>query len=137
MIGALDISHSAVVAQRTRLDVIAGNLANAFTTRQQDGTIEPYRRRFVTLASQSLGGDSVGVRVTGVQADEADFPLRHNPGSPDAIREGPNAGYVRYPNVNVTLEYVDALEASRAYEANVAMMGVTRGMIQSALRLFA
>lgn len=136
MIGALEISRSALVAQRVRMDVIAGNMANAFTTRQDDGTIEPYRRRFVTLSAGD-GQGQAGVHVNSIEADPGEFQLKHDPGHPDALRGGPHAGYVRMPNVNVTLEYVDALAASRAYEANLAMMSTSRGMVQQALRLLA
>lgn len=136
MIRALDISSSAVIAQRTRLDVIAGNIANAQTTRQEDGTIAPYRRRFVTLMSGD-GQGGAGVHVDAVEHDPSPFRLKYDPGHPDRIRSGSATGYVQLPNVNTTLEYVDALEASRAYEANINMMNVTRGMIQQALRLLA
>jgi flagellar basal-body rod protein FlgC len=77
------------------------------------------------------------VHVESIERDCSDFKLRYAPGSPDAIPAGPLAGYVQLPNVNVTMEYVDALEASRAYEANVAMLNVTRNMLQQAIRLFA
>ena len=136
MIHTLDISRSATVAQRVRLDVIAGNLANSSTTRQADGTPIPYRRRFVTFLPGAEGGGP-GVRVDAVSEDPAPFQLKYDPGHPDAIPTGPQAGYVQLPNVSVTLEYVDAMTASRAYEANVAMMNVTRDMIEQSLRLFA
>ncbi|TWT42334.1 Flagellar basal-body rod protein FlgC [Phycisphaerae bacterium RAS1] len=136
MIRALDISSSAVSAQRIRLDVIAGNIANAQTTRQEDGTIAPYRRRFVTLMSGD-GQGGPGAHVDSVELDPSPFRLKYDPGHPDRIRSGPSTGYVQLPNVNTTLEYVDALEASRAYEANISMMNVTRGMVQQALRLLA
>ena len=136
MIGTLDITRSALVAQRTRLDVIAGNIANANATRQEDGTIEPYRRRFVTfMTGDGQGGP--GVHVDEICADPAPFRLRWAPQHPDSIRSGPQAGYVQLPNVNITMEYVDAMAASRAYEANVAMMNVTKNMVQQAIRLFA
>lgn len=136
MIGSLDITSSALAAQRARMDVIAGNMANAFSTHRDDGTPEPYRRRYVVFEPGTVAS-GVGVRVEGVYEDVSDYPLRHDPAHPDAIADGPLRGYVRMPNVNITLEYVDALEAARAYEANLAMMNLSRGMIQSALRLFA
>lgn len=132
MIGALDISGSALVAQRTRLDVIAANMANAFTTRQEDGRIEPYRRRMVSFASGD-GRGGPGVHVDALLLDDRPFELRYEPGHPDA---GPD-GYVRYPNVSLTQEYVDALEASRAYEFNVAVMEVTKAMLRRAINLWA
>jgi flagellar basal-body rod protein FlgC len=136
MIGTLDITNSALVAQRVRLDVIAGNMANAEVTRQEDGTVQPYRRRFVTfMAGDGQGG--AGVHVDEIGEDPSDFRWQYAPHHPDRVRFGPHADYVQLPNVNITMEYVDALEASRAYEANVAMLDVTKRMLQQAIRLFA
>lgn len=132
MIKALDISSSALVAQRARLDVIAGNIANADVTRQADGTPIPYRRRFVTFATGD-GHGGPGVQVAGVKEDLSPFRAKYDPGHEDADIHG----YVQLPNVSITMEYVDALAASRAYELNAAMLGVTRGMVQQAVRLFA
>lgn len=132
MISALDISRSALVAQRTRLDVIAGNIANAEVTQQEDGTIAPYRRRYVTFAAGDTRAGP-GVHVRAVEEDPRPFKLRYDPGHPHADA----GGYVRLPNVSITHEYVDALEASRAYEANASMMTVTREMIRQAIQLFA
>ncbi len=136
MIGALDISGSALTAQRTRLDILAGNIANAFTTGQDDGTIDPFRRRIVTFESgRSDGGP--GVRVAEVREDPSEPRLVWDPGHPHALREGPRAGYVQYPNVNLSMEYIDALEATRAYEANLAMMNLSRDMIRQAIQVLA
>lgn len=137
MIRALDISGSALVAQRTRLNIIAGNMANAFSTAQEDGRIVPYRRRVATFAADQAGGNGPGVHVAEILEDPSAFELRYDPGHPHALREGPDRGYVQYPNVNLTMEYVDALEASRAYEANIAVMNVGKTMIQQAIQLFA
>lgn len=136
MIRAIDTSGSALVAQRIRMDVIAGNMANAFTTAQADGTIGPYRRRVVTLASGAPDGGP-GVRVTDVRLDLSPPRMQYDPGHPHALTDGPWAGYVQYPNVNLTMEYIDALEASRAYEANLALLNVSRAMVQQAIGLLA
>ncbi len=132
MIRALDISGSALAAQRTRLDVIAGNMANAETTRQEDGTHVPYRRRVVSFATGAPDGGP-GVHVAEVAQDPSPFRKKYAPGEPDADAEG----NVQLPNVSITMEYVDALTASRAYEANAAMLNVTRSMVQQALRVLA
>lgn len=132
MIRALEISTSALVAQRTRLDVIAGNIANAEATHQADGTPLPYRRRYVTLATGD-GRGGAGVHVDAVRQDPSPFQLQYDPQHPDARPDG----YVQMPNVSTTLEYVDALTASRAYEMNAAMLSVTRSMVQQAIRLIA
>jgi len=136
MIRSLDISGSALVAQRVRMNVIAGNIANAFTTAQEDGRIEPYRRRVVTFAAGDEAGGP-GVHVGEVLEDPSEFRLVYDPGHPHAIKQGRLAGYVQYPNVNLTMEYVDAMEAARAYEANVAMMNLTKSMLRQALQLLA
>jgi flagellar basal-body rod protein FlgC len=136
MIGCFDITRSALVAQRARMDVIAGNIANAEATHQEDGSGVPYRRRFVTFMTGDESGGP-GVRVAEVQEDQSPFPMRYAPEHPDRIRSGPWENYVQLPNVNITMEYVDALEASRAYEANVSMMNVTRQMVEQSLRLLA
>lgn len=132
MIRALDISSSALTAQRTRLDVIAANIANADATRQEDGTPVPYRRRFVTFMSGD-GHGGAGVRVANVEQDPSPFREKYDPGHRDADA----SGYVQLPNVSITMEYVDALAASRAYEANAAMLNVSRSMVQQAIRLVA
>ena len=137
MIRALDITGSGLVAQRTRLDVIAGNIANALCTVQEDGTVEPYRRRCVTFAPGQATGEGPGVHVSEIWEDPSDFQYRWNPGNPYALKEGRWKGHVQYPNVNITMEYVDAMEASRAYEANVAVMNVTKTMARQAIQLFA
>ncbi len=137
MIRALEISSSALVAQRIRMDVIAGNIANANVTRQDDGTIVPYRRRRVFFAEGRPDGGGPGVHVAEIDQDPSDFRMMYDPSHEDRIREGPWEGYVQFPNVNITMEYVDAITAARAYEANVSMMEVTKGMMQQAIRLFA
>jgi flagellar basal-body rod protein FlgC len=132
MIEAIEISSSAIKAQRTRLDIIAGNIANAEATRQEDGRLVPYRRRFAQfIAGDGQGG--AGVHVARVLEDPTPFRQRFDPGHPDA---GPD-GYLRLPNVNITMEYVDAMEASRAYEANLAMMNVSKAMLRETIQLFA
>ena len=136
MIRALDTTSSALVAQRTRMNVIAGNIANAFTTAQEDGTIRPYRRQVTLFATDRQDGGP-GVHVADVVEDPSEFQWRYDPGHPHAIKEGERAGYVQYPNVNLTMEYVDAMEAARAYEANVAIMNVNKTMVRQAMQLLA
>ncbi len=132
MIRSLDISASALTAQRIRLDVISTNMSNAEATRQEDGTPIPYRRRYVTFATGD-GAGGAGVHVDTVALDGSPFRQKYDPGHKDANADG----YVQLPNVSITTEYVDAMVASRAYEANAAMLGVTRGMISQAIRLLA
>jgi len=132
MFDALDMGASGLLAQRTRLDTIAANIANANTTHDATGKVNPYRRRFVVFASgQPDQPGKAGVRVANVQLDASPFQRRYEPGHPDRDADG----YVSYPNIDLAVEYVNALEASRAYEANVSMMEVTKAMINASLRL--
>jgi flagellar basal-body rod protein FlgC len=137
MFHALDVSTSALVAQRHRLDVIAGNIANINTTRNEQGQAAPFQRRLVTLMAQppAHGAEqrAQGVEFR-VEVDRQTPPRRvFQPGHPDADAEG----YVAFPEIDLTTEFVNALEASRAYEANVAAIEVTKEMASRALRILA
>lgn len=138
MIPALDISTSALVAQRTRLNTISSNLANMSTTRNENGEIAPYQARYVVLQTDdSLGTPqgAVGVKVASVETETVEPRYKYEPNSPLAIRDGRWKGYVAYPNVSMTTEMVDALEATRAYEANVGVIEVSKSMAQQTLRI--
>ncbi|MFT5424232.1 MAG: flagellar basal-body rod protein FlgC [Phycisphaerales bacterium] len=127
MYGSLDISTSGMVAQRTRLAVISSNIANAQTRLGPDGGYAPYGRREAMFEAVEGGG----VRIADITID-TNFELRHDPDSPYAVD-----GYVKVPNVNSTSEQINALEASRAYEANVTAAETAKGMVAQALRLLA
>jgi len=134
MFDSLDIGASGLTAQRLRMDTIAGNVANMNTTRDAQGRPNPYRRRFVVFAPGAPGDAALpGVHVAGVQVDRSPFTKRFDPGNPDADKDG----YVLYPNVDLAIEQVNMLEASRAYEANVTMIETTKAMITATLRLIA
>jgi flagellar basal-body rod protein FlgC len=134
MFNILDTGASALTAQRVRMDTIAGNIANINTMRDADGKPNPYRRRFVVFApGQANDPSKAGVHVKSIELDQSPLPKRFDPGNPDADKDG----YVSYPNVDLSIEFVNALEASRAYEANVTMMDTAKSMINSALRLLA
>lgn len=137
MFDALDTSASGLYAQRIRLSTIAANLANSQTTRDAAGKANPYRRRFVVFAPGGADGSAEGVHVAGVSEDRSPFVMKHDPTHPDAIPTGPQKGFVRYPNVHMMNEVVDALEATRAYEANVTAMENTKAMVHSTLRILA
>jgi flagellar basal-body rod protein FlgC len=132
----LRVSGSALKAGRTRMDVIAENIANVETTRTADGG--PWRRREVVLRAESVnrglrGVQCTGVRVAGVQADDAPLQRIYNPGHPDADGEG----YVQMPNVDLPTEMADMAFAARAYEANAAALRSGREMAQTALSILA
>jgi flagellar basal-body rod protein FlgC len=134
MLDILDMGASGLSAQRTRLDTIAANIANVNTTHDASGRINPYRRRFVVFAPGQAGDSTLpGVHVQSVQEDQSPLLHKFDPGNPDADKDG----YVELPNVDLSIEFVNALEASRAYEANVTMMETAKSMFSSSLRLLA
>lgn len=136
MFGTLDVSTSALVAQRIRMDTIAGNVANAQTTQRADGRPGPYQRRFAVFsAGDGKGGP--GVHVAKILEDRSPGRMVHDPDHPHAIQEGKWKGYVEYPNVEPITEMTNAMLASRAYEANVTVMDVSKRMVASSLRLLA
>jgi flagellar basal-body rod protein FlgC len=147
----LDIATTGLSAQRMRMETIATNIANAETTRGPDG--QPYKRRMVQLeAATALGAppsypplpldqqkDGVaapdpsaplgGVQVVGISEDQSEGPLVYDPGHPDANAQG----YVRYPNVRITDEMVDLMEARRVYEANATVFQAAKQLLRRAL----
>jgi flagellar basal-body rod protein FlgC len=139
MIPALDISTSALVAQRIRLDTVSSNLANLTSLeRDERGQMQPYQSRYVIFqtddALETKQG-AVGVKVASVQTEKLEPLYRWQPAHPYAIKDGPQKGYVAYPRVNMTAEMVDALVATRAYEANIGAMELSKNMAQQSLRI--
>ena len=142
MYGALDISTSGMIAQRVRLETIAANIANKDVLLDENGQVNPYRRRVPVMAPgdpSAKGGEgrALGVHIASIEQDEAPFELRWDPGNPYAYRTGERAGYVPSSNVNTIIEQINAVEAARAYEANVAAAEVTKSLTAQALRLLA
>ena len=137
MFDSLDISASGLAAQRVRMDTVSANIANLNTTRNAQGQPIPYRRRFAVFApNQGPSGEGAakpGVHVRKIEQDMSPFNRKFDPGHPDA---GPD-GYVLTPNIDMSIEFVNALEASRAYEANATTMEVTKSMMNATLRLLA
>jgi flagellar basal-body rod protein FlgC len=143
---SLNITASALTAQRLRMDVISSNMANVDTTRARlvNGKWEPYRRKLVVMEPRQEDfttylqaamnrSDSVGngVKVTKIIEDSTPFKLVYDPSHPDA---GPD-GYVRLPNVDPLKEMVDLIEATRSYEANVTVFNASKGMLMKALEI--
>ena len=132
MFGALDTSTSGLIAQRTRLNTIAANLANANTVTHDGVTNEPFRRRIPLLApGDPSTNDPAGVHVAEIELDPAPFRRKYQPGHPLADGDG----YVKYPNIDFIVEQINALEASRSYEANIAAAEATKRMMQASLDL--
>lgn len=142
---AIDVAGSGLSAERLRMDVTAGNLANAQTTQGANG--QPYRRREVVLQEASdssfgsmltgaIGGTSgaqapSGVQVAGIVEDQGAPRRVYDPGHPDADAQG----YVSLPNVNPVTEMVDLISASRSYEANVTAMQSAKTLFSKTLEL--
>jgi flagellar basal-body rod protein FlgC len=134
---AVAASASALNVERTRIEVAVSNIANAESTRGPDG--KPYRRRDVLLASddvntfdKALGqASAVGVKVSAVVQDQTPFRKRYEPSHPDADKDG----FVQLPNVDAPQEMVDMMGAARAYQANLAAIGMIRELVAKALEL--
>jgi flagellar basal-body rod protein FlgC len=144
----INTAASGLTAQRMRLDVIADNIANVNTTRTTEGG--PFRRSRVVfrprvsdpywkspflprMLKNELG---TGVRVVNLQKDYVAKPrLVYDPTHPDAIKTGPRAGYVEYPNINIVTEMTDMISASRSYEANVTVINGSKTMFNKALEI--
>lgn len=133
LIDTLSVTASGLTAQRVRLQTVATNMANARTTRTEDGG--PYKRRMPVFRAEAdpFGKmlDKAISRVEVTEIAESDDPNVRvfDPGHPDAD----DNGYVEYPNVNVLEEMVDMMMTARTYEANTSVVDVTRGMASQAL----
>ena len=126
-----DIASSGMAAQRLRAQLVATNIANAETTRTPQGG--PYRRKDAVFQTALLGATAdgmpiTGVRVAGIQASTEPFVTKYDPSHPDADANG----VVSYPNVNPVEEMVNLTEASRGFDANVAVVRAVRTMELSA-----
>jgi len=136
----MEISGSAMLAERTRAEVVAANLANAETTHTTTGG--PYRKMHVVFGARQAGEFGMhlasfadlhaqDVRVLGVVPDNTPATRRFEPGHPDADAQG----YVSYPSINPAEEMVDLMGAARAYEMNSAAVTSVKNMIQSAITI--
>lgn len=135
LIGTLSISASGLSAQRLRLQTVAANLANARTTRTEEGG--PYTRKLPVFEAEqepfagALERHMARVRVVEVRDSTEPPVMVYDPGHPDA---GPD-GYVACPNVDVLEEMVDLLTTARSYEANTQAVAATRQMANAALEI--
>ncbi len=143
MFTGIDASASGLTAERLRMDVISNNIANANTTRTEQGGA--YHRRYVVfmprekelqsfeqMLKQAVGykkSSGEGVRAVAIRENTDPGPLVYDPTHPDANEEG----YVEKPNVNIVSEMVDMITAQRAYEANVTAINSAKNMAMKAL----
>lgn len=141
------VNASGMTAQRFRMDVISQNVANAKTTRTEDGT--PYVRKVVTFQEKNKTGASFnsmlaasrskynryagdGVKVGGVyEDDETELTKVYDPAHPDADDDG----YVWYPNVNIVTEMTNLIDASRSYEANATAFSASKAIALKGLEI--
>lgn len=130
-----NISASGLAAERLRMEVVANNIANAFSTRTPEGG--PYRRQevvFSAILQDALADGELepgGVQVVGIVPDQSELQAIHKPGHPDAD----NNGFVLMPNVQLPIEMVDLITANRAYEANLKVLRAFRQQAELALSL--
>jgi len=139
MISALDISTSALVAQRTRLNTISGNVANISSLVDENGNPSPYQARQVVFQTDDKTGkgEAAGVKVSEVLIDQSSPKYRYQPEHPLAIQDGEWEGYVAYPNIDLTTQMVDAMESTRAYEANIGVIEISKDMSRQRLTILA
>lgn len=133
---SLRISSSGLSAERLRMDTIASNIANATTTRGEDG--QPYRRKIAVfeenLTKEINNSKEVnlnGVKAIGIVDDDSELRRVYDPTHPDSDEEG----YVLMPNVNILNEMADMIAATRAYEANITAINSEKSMFMKALEI--
>jgi len=139
---AMNVSATGMSAQQLRMDVIAENIANASTTRTENGGA--YRRKAVVFTEKDTTSfDNVlngylshyepnGVKVTQIVEDQSDLRLVYEPDNPDANEDG----YVEYPNVDTVTEMTNLIDSSRAYEASVTAFNASKSMASKGLEMF-
>jgi flagellar basal-body rod protein FlgC len=140
-----NVATSGMSAQRTRINVVSANIANAQTTHTENGG--PYKKQNVVFEevllnstqdikhkNKTISGDTLSLRGVGVKEilDSQNEPmLKYEPNHPDANKDG----YVAYPNINPVIEMVDLIEAMRSYEANLASFQTQKTMDTKTLDL--
>lgn len=140
----INITSSALSAQRLRMDIISANMANADSTRAElvNGEWQPYRRKMVVMKPQESFSSFLnqamnssepgnGVTVSRIVEDQTPFKLVYDPSHPDANEQG----YVEMPNVDPLREMVDLISSTRSYEANVTVLNATKGMLMKTLEI--
>ena len=130
LLGAIKASSQGLSVQRRKMNTVAKNIANAETTRTPEGG--PFRRQlavFMEMAGE--GGVAQGVKVDKIIKDDSELRKVYEPDHPDADSKG----YVSYPNVDVVMEMVDLIAASRAYEANATVIEAAKSGFMRTLQI--
>ncbi len=148
LFSSINIAATGLSVERLRTDVISNNIANASTTRTQEGGA--FKRSSVVLQPVASSnpqwrtpftpndldnGPGKGVKALAIVKDTKEGTWIYDPSHPDAAKSGPHKGYVEYPNVNIVNEMVDLISASRAYEANSSIIQGAKEMFSSALEI--
>jgi flagellar basal-body rod protein FlgC len=138
---AMNVAATGMTAQQLRMDVISENIANANTTRTEDGTA--YRRKTVVFQEKSTTSfDNIlngymnqyqpnGVKMTQIVEDQSDLRLVYEPDNPDANEDG----YVEYPNVDTVTEMTNLIDSSRAYEASATSFDAAKSIAMKGIEL--
>ena len=139
---AMNVAATGMTAQQLRMDTISENIANAMTTRTQDGTA--YRRKIpVFMEKDTTSFDNIlngymdyyrpnGVKVKQIVEDKSDFRLVYEPANPDANENG----YVEYPNIDTVTEMTNLIDSSRSYEASATAFNAAKSIATKGLQLF-
>lgn len=136
--GSLRISASGLSAERLRMDTISSNIANANTTRGENG--KPYIRKIAVFqenldnamsTTDDPSGGMLGVKAVGLVDDQSPLRQVYDPTNPDAGKDG----YVTMPNVNILNEMADMISSTRSYEANVNAITAEKNMFSKALEI--
>ena len=125
----LNVSATALEAQKIRMNTIASNIANVNSTSSPDGG--PYKRKDVMFESYLYDESNVGVNISKIVEDQRPPRKVYDPSHPDADKDG----YVSYPNINTIEEMVNLIESSHAYEANLTLIAVYKDMYTKTLAL--
>jgi flagellar basal-body rod protein FlgC len=129
----MDIAGSALRAERLRMDVIAGNIANMNTTHAADGTVQPYLRKLVSFKTimDEQNGIVKGIAVDSIINDVEALNTVYDPSHPDAD----NKGYVYYPNISIEEEMTDLITSKSAYQANITTIQTFKEMFSAGLEI--
>ena len=139
---SMNVSSSALAAERTRMNLISSNLANANATQTPEGG--PYKRKdavfaaipaaktFERVLNKAAGVQDIRqVEILQIVEDQSPPRLQYDPSHPDANSQG----YVAMPNVNVVEEMTDMINATRTYEANVTAVQAAKTMALKTLEI--
>lgn len=127
-----DIAYSGLSSERLRMDVISHNLANANTTRDKFGQLNPYRRKDVIFQEVLTDSNNLnGVKIDKIAEDMSSFKSVYNPNHPDSNKDG----YVLMPNVNPIVEMANFINSSRTYQLHITMIENAKSMYLNTLRL--